>query len=66
MPSAQIELLKRMRKRFKRVVSVVFGGSPFDLKPVCELSDAVIVAWYPGEQGGRAVRLADVLAAARR
>ena len=55
LPSAQIELLKRMRKRFKRVVSVVFGGSPFDLKPVCELSDAVIVAWYPGEQGGRAV-----------
>ena len=55
LPPSQIELLKRMRKRFKRVVSVVFGGSPFDLKPVCELSDAVIVAWYPGEQGGRAV-----------
>ena len=34
---------------------MVFGGSPFDLKPVCELSDAVMLAWYPGEQGGRAV-----------
>ena len=55
LPPSQIELLKRLRKRFKRVVTVVFGGSPFDLKPVCELSDAVMLAWYPGEQGGRAV-----------
>ena len=55
LPPAQIELLKRLRKRFKRVVTVIFGGSPVDLKPVCELSDAVMLAWYPGEQGGRAV-----------
>ena len=55
LPPSQIELLKRLRKRFRRVVTVVFGGSPFDLKPVCELSDAVMLAWYPGEQGGRAV-----------
>ena len=55
LPPAQIELLKRLRKRFKRVVTVIFGGSPVDLKPVCELSDAVMLVWYPGEQGGRAV-----------
>lgn len=55
LPPSQIELLKRLRKRFKRVVSVVFGGSPFDLKPVCELSDAVMIVWYPGERGGQAV-----------
>jgi len=55
LPAAQIEFLKRVRKRFKRVVTVVFGGSPFDLKPVCELSDAVMLAWYPGERGGLAV-----------
>jgi len=55
LPPAQIELLKRARERYRRVVAVVFGGSPFDLKPVCELSDAVMLAWYPGERGGLAV-----------
>ena len=55
LPPSQLELLKKLRKRFKRVITVVFGGSPFDLKPVCELSDAVMIAWYPGEQGGRAI-----------
>ena len=55
LPPSQIELLKRLRKRFKRVIAVVFGGSPFDLDQVRELSDAVLLAWYPGEQGGRAV-----------
>ena len=55
LPPAQLELLRRARKRFKRVVAVVFGGSPFDLGPVCASSDAVLLTWYPGEQGGRAV-----------
>ncbi|MBR1921649.1 MAG: glycoside hydrolase family 3 C-terminal domain-containing protein, partial [Kiritimatiellae bacterium] len=54
----QLDILRKCRTkdcRVKRVVSVVFGGSAFDLKPVVELSDAVIVAWYPGEAGGEAI-----------
>ena len=55
---SQLAILRKCRRknaRVKRVVSIVFGGSPFDLKPIVELSDAVIVAWYPGEAGGTAI-----------
>ncbi len=55
LPEGQLEQLRKWRKAGKRIVSVVFGGSPFDLKEVCALSDAVMLCWYPGEQGGRAV-----------
>ena len=56
-PKKQLDELRNYRKKSKgkKMVSVVFGGSPVDLKPICELSDAVVVAWYPGEQGGRAI-----------
>ena len=55
-PKVQIELLKYLREKLgKPLVGVVFGGSPLDLRPVCDICDAVMLAWYPGEQGGLAV-----------
>lgn len=56
-PKRQLDELRNSREKSKgkKMVSVVFGGSPVDLKPICELSDAVVVVWYPGEQGGRAI-----------
>ena len=58
----QLEMLRRLNKSrpsYARLVTVVTGGSPVALKEVMELSDAVIFAWYSGEQGGNA--LADLL-----
>ena len=56
-PDSQLKELAGYRRVYKtqKLVAVVFGCSPFDLKPVAELSDAVIVAWYPGECGGEAI-----------
>ena len=57
LPERQLEELRSLnsRRRGRKLVAVVFGCSPLDLAPLSELCDAVIVAWYPGEQGGRAI-----------
>ncbi len=52
----QLGMLRNLRKKQdRRMIGVVFGGSPIDLKEVNEICDAVLVVWYPGEQGGRAI-----------
>jgi len=38
---------------------VVTGGSPMNLAEVQQIADAVLLVWYPGEEGGNAV--ADIL-----
>jgi beta-glucosidase len=60
LPSNQIEYLKKMKlKNDKPVIAVVTGGSPMNLSEVQEIADAVLLVWYPGEEGGNAV--ADVI-----
>ncbi len=60
LPESQIEFLRLMREENdKPIVVVITGGSPMNLKEVHEIADAVVLAWYPGEEGGNAV--ADVV-----
>ena len=50
------DLRKNRKERpNQKIISVVYGGSVLDLEEVAELSDAVIMAYYPGEQGGLAI-----------
>ncbi|RTQ48992.1 glycoside hydrolase family 3 protein [Hymenobacter gummosus] len=56
LPANQLEFLRRLRKDNKKpIITIVTGGSPMNLQEVHELSDAVLLAWYPGEEGGNAV-----------
>jgi beta-glucosidase len=59
LPAAHIAMLKQLRKKNKPVVVVVTAGSNVDIAAIEPYADAIILAWYPGEQGGNA--LADVL-----
>ncbi|MBK0369403.1 glycoside hydrolase family 3 C-terminal domain-containing protein [Flavobacterium agrisoli] len=65
-PQNQLDYLKKLKKiatqdkaNPKPIITVVTGGSPMNLAEVQLLSDAVLLVWYPGEEGGNAV--ADVL-----
>ncbi|MGI4885700.1 MAG: glycoside hydrolase family 3 protein [Janthinobacterium lividum] len=56
LPQNQIDFLRKLRERnTKPIVAIVTGGSPLNLAGVHALADAVLLAWYPGEEGGHAV-----------
>ncbi len=60
LPAAQIDYLRKLKAGNKNpVIAVVAGGSPMNLAEVQEIADAVLLVWYPGEEGGDA--LADIL-----
>lgn len=54
LPPNQLQFLREMKAKGKPIIAVVTGGSPLALGEVHELADAVLMAWYPGEQGGLA------------
>jgi len=55
LPGVQTELLREIRKLGKPVVTVLIMGRPLILDEVRDNSDAVILAWYPGTEGGSAI-----------
>ena len=59
LPAVQRELLKALHEAGKKVVLVNFSGSAMGLVPETETCDAIVQAWYPGEEGGTV--LADIL-----
>lgn len=55
LPTAQTELVKALKAAGKKVVFVNFSGSAMGLTDVEPSCDAILQAWYPGEEGGNAV-----------
>jgi beta-glucosidase len=56
LPKNQIDFLKKLRKDNKKpIIVVITSGSPVNMSEISELADAVLCAWYPGEEGGNAV-----------
>ena len=59
LPDVQRRLLQRLHDAGKRIVLVNFSGSAVGLEPETHSCDAILQAWYPGQEGGAA--LADIL-----
>ena len=59
LPPSQRRLMNAVLKVGKPTIICLAAGSAIDLKEAGDLADAVLVAWYSGAQGGRAV--ADLL-----
>lgn len=55
LPGTQQELLEAVIETGKPVVLILFAGSALAVNWAGELSQAIVQAWYPGGQGGRAV-----------
>ena len=59
LPKVQREFLKALKAAGKQVIFVNCSGSAIALEPETQSCDAIVQAWYPGQEGGIAV--ADVL-----
>lgn len=62
LPHGQIDMLRAVRAVNPNVVVVLFNGRPLDLTEVDREARAIVEAWFPGTEAGRAV--ADVLVGA--
>ncbi len=59
LPKVQRNFLRALKDAGKTVIFVNCSGSCIALQPETETCDAIVQAWYPGQEGGTAV--ADVL-----
>ena len=55
LPAPQRALLSRVLALGKPTVVILMAGSAIDLSEAQEKADAVLLSWYPGASGGRAV-----------
>ncbi|MBW8773221.1 MAG: glycoside hydrolase family 3 C-terminal domain-containing protein [Gemmatimonadetes bacterium] len=59
LPGHQEELIRAVAATGRPTVVVLVGGSAITMSPWLDEADAVLMAWYPGQEGGAAV--ADLL-----
>jgi len=60
LPEPHVLYLQKLKAATKKpIIAVVTAGSDVDIAAIAPYADAVILAWYPGEEGGTA--LANIL-----
>lgn len=65
LPPGQMQFLRNLHRaslnnpKRPKLLTVVTGGSPVEMGEILKLSDAVVMVWYAGQEGGNA--LADLI-----
>ena len=55
LPAVQDKILKRIKSFGKPIVLVLLNGSPLSVNWANKNVNAILEAWYPGEEGGNAI-----------
>lgn len=55
LPGIQKELLKKLKELNKPIVMVLFNGRPLSIPWEAENIDAILEAWFPGNEAGNAI-----------
>lgn len=58
LPKSQMDFFRtviRQRRSNNHLIVVITGGSPVELAEIEKHADAIIMAWYPGQEGGEAL-----------
>ena len=55
LPAVQRQLLQALHDAGKKVILVNFSGCAIGLVPETQSCDAILQAWYPGQEGGTAI-----------
>ncbi|MBB3696705.1 glycoside hydrolase family 3 C-terminal domain-containing protein [Flammeovirga yaeyamensis] len=56
LPQNQIDYLKKIKSKSKNpLIVIITGGSPMNLMDIVDVADAILFAWYPGQEGGEAI-----------
>ena len=60
LPASHVAYMRALRKGTKTpIIAVLNAGSAVDVTAIADYADAILLAWYPGEEGGNA--LADIV-----
>ena len=55
LPQVQVDFIKALKAAGKKIVFVNYSGSAMGLADIKDDCDAILQAWYPGQEGGNAV-----------
>ena len=55
LPEPQLELLWNVAVNCKKLVTLVFNGRPLEMDEIAAISDALVICWRPGTEGGHGI-----------